>query len=150
MRGCWHVWQFTMPYPICISRNEPLTCKMWSNVIQWLTSPIHTFNTFNPLLIVVTYAWCFNSTLIHVLCYVISTTLSRMHENITFFHIKVKSYPIQELPFLLHSYVQIKYVMVNLMKFWQHFTLVSKYTKWNQSHELTMVKYEPEEQSNIH
>ena len=50
---------------------------------------------------------------------------------------------------LCHSYVQVKYVMLNLIKFQQYFTLVSKCTKWNRSHHLTTFEYAPGEQSDM-
>ena len=65
--------------------------------------------------------------------------------KISLFHIKVRSSPIQEHHFLLHLFIQVKHVIINLMKFRQHFALVSKYTKWKRSHQLTTIKYAPRE-----
>jgi len=135
-----------MPYPLCITRTDSITYKMCSNVIQRLSSTIQTFNRwtevystnvwciffrklqeiFNPILILVTYARSFHPTSIHLWCTVIRGTLSDMHDNLSFFIKKLSPYPIQEDNFLLHSNKQVKTVMLNLTKFWQHLALVSK------------------------
>ena len=152
VRHYWHVWQFTISYPFCIIQNDPVTYKMWSYVIQWLASPIPTFNTwadkfsthkwcitlnnfndlFNLILILAIDAWCFHPTSIHVSSILILIRLSHMHEHLTYF---IKGVVISHLgrPFLylIHMY---KYLLLNLIKFWQHFALISKYTTWKRWH----------------
>ena len=66
------------------------------------------------------------------------------------FHKKVWPYPFREDNFLLDSHKQVKTVMLNLTKFWQHFALLSKYTTWKWWHQFTMIMYAPGEQSNMH
>ena len=105
---CCRVCQLAMSYPLFIIWNDIVTYKMRSYVIQCLSSPIRTFHTwteilsthywcillhklqefFNPILIYVTYVWCFHPGSIHGYGSVILTTLCQMHENPTFFHKK--------------------------------------------------------------
>ena len=170
VRDYWHVWQFTIPYSFRINQTNPLSYKMWSNVIQWLSSPIHIFKTwtqifsthnrcillcklqeiFNPLLILITYAWCFHPTLIHVSCSVILAKLSHMHENLTFFIKQVWPYPIQEDIFntwFIHtSYV--RYIKFDEILTTFHIGLQVHKLKWWDL--LITIKYAPREQSNMH
>ena len=105
---CCRVWKLAMPNPLCIIQNDTITYKMRSYVIQCLSSPIHIFHTrtkilsthywcillrklqefFNPILVYISYGWCFHPGSIHGYRSVILTTFCQMHENPHFFHKK--------------------------------------------------------------
>ena len=109
---------------------------------------VQTSRNLQPPFILIAYAWCLNPTSIHVSCSTRGRLLWHMHDSLTFFIWRSDPIPFKNKLFLIHSYVQVKYVMLNLMKFWQHFALVSKYTKWKRSPKLTTIKYALGEQSN--
>jgi len=80
------VWKFTMSYPFCITRNDPLTYEMQIfSTHNWCTSFNKLHELFNLILLLVTDAWHFDPTSIHVSFSVILTRLSHMDEDLNFF-----------------------------------------------------------------
>jgi len=135
----WHDKKFHMSYPFCVIQNDLVTYKMWSYFIYWVASPVQTFNTwtekfstqtlcntlsklyelFNPIRILLTYAWFFHPTSIHLyplLSHFIK--LSVMHDNLTLFIKGVALSHSERLIFTVDSYVKVNSLFLDLEKFW--------------------------------
>ena len=169
-RNSWPVWQFPMPYPFCAIGNDVITCKMWSDFIYWLVSPIHTFNIwtkiFSPKLSTLHFINCRNcstpfsysslmrdafiqlQSMFPLCCQTSLSYPSCMLNSLSSW--KVWPYPIQEDIFIVDSYVKVYSLFLDLTKFWQHFALISKHTTWKWWHLFNIIKYETGEQNKMH
>ena len=143
---CCHVWQLVMPYPFCIIWNNTLTYKMRSYVIQSFPHFTHGPKYFSPI----TGAFCCvnckdSSTPFSYMSHIRDAFIQLQSMDMVLWYwlgypicMKISLFswnrygpiPFRKTFFILHSYITVKYVMLNLMKFRQHFALVSKYTTW--------------------
>ena len=150
-----HVYQFTMSYPRRIILLNSITQQMLPYVVKFLPSSVQTIyartkkfpvfirlTSFRSKLLELFHAFLIHraqATFIHpILIHLNNNSVILWNSfnawNLTF-SFKVWPYPIQEdIFFMVDSYIKVNLILLNLTKFWQYLTLVSKYTTWNRWH----------------
>ena len=147
-----HVCQFTMSYPRCIILLNPITQQMFLYVIEYFSSLVQTVYTkteifcvlirsisfggefqelFHPFLICKAHLICVHLTSIHLINNSVILTKFFDAWKSHFFIKDLALYIVfRKTFFILDSYIKVKSLFLKLMKFWQHFTLISNYTTW--------------------
>ena len=99
--------------------------KIFSILIRSTSFGCKFQELFNAFLISKAHATYIHPTSIHL-----RINFVFMHENLTFFIKGVALPHSRRYFFIVDSYIKVKYLFLNLTKFWQHFVLIFKYMKW--------------------